>query len=263
MFAYLHPPGPDRAFGVAFTDRQGGVSAGAFGPLNLGRTDADDIAAVRENFVRVRKMLGVRRIVTVAQVHGNDVAVFDRQALDQWGPEQHLGSGATAIPLTRADAMITNERDVALCIRVADCLPIMLADEQAGVIGAAHAGRVGLAAGVLGKTVAAMRDLGARDIHTLVGPHICGACYEVPDQMRAEVSAVLAGAYAETSWGAPALDLGAAAVRQLGELGCSVERHDPCTRTDGNLHSFRRDGAGAGRLGGFIWLPAADSPAAS
>lgn len=258
MFSFLHPPRPDRAVGTAFTDRQGGVSAGAFGPLNLGRADADDIAAVRENFLRVRTTLGVRRIVTVTQVHGSDVAVFDRQAVDRWGPEPPVGSEATAIPVTRADAMITRERNVALCIRVADCLPVLLADDQAGVIGAAHAGRAGLVAGVLDKTVAAMRDLGARDIHTWIGPHICGACYEVPDRMRAEVSAVLAGAYAETAWGAPGLDLGEAAVRQLGALGCSVERHDPCTRTDENLHSFRRDGANAGRLGGFIWLPAAD-----
>lgn len=255
MFAFLRHPGPDHGVGVAFTDRSGGVSRDAFGPLNLGRTDVDEIPAVRENFRRVGLALGVSRFITLAQVHGPDVVVVDRALAESWGPEQHLGSEATGIPLTRADALVTDQPGVALCIRVADCLPVLFADPAAGVIGAAHAGRVGLAAGVLPNTVAAMRELGARDIRAWQGPHICGACYEVPAAMRDEIAASLPGAYAETSWGTPALDLGEAAARQLTAAGCTVERHSPCTLTTDDLHSHRRDGAGAGRLGALIWLP--------
>lgn len=256
MFSYLSRPDPVDKLGLAFTDRAGGVSPGAFGPLNLGRTDVDDIAFVRENFARVGDELGVRTFITVAQVHGPDVVVVDRASVMEWGPDQHLGSEATAIPLRRADALVTTEREVALCIRVADCLPVLFADPARGVIGAAHAGRVGLAAGVLSRTVDALRDLGAQDIRAWLGPHICGACYEVPRAMRAEISALLPGAWAETSWGTPALDLGSAAEQQLGELGCTVERRDRCTRTHLDLHSHRRDGAGAGRLGALVWLSA-------
>lgn len=254
MFSFLHRPEPVDRLGLACTDRSGGVSTGAFGSLNLGRTDVDDIALVRENFARVGAELGVQRFITLAQVHGPDVVVVDRPMLDEWGPEQHLGSEATGIRLRRADALVTTERGVALCIRVADCLPVLFADPERGVIGAAHAGRVGLAAGVLTNTVAALRDLGAREIRAWLGPHICGACYEVPAAMRDEISAQLPGAYAETSWGTPALDLGAAAEHQLQELGCAVERRDRCTRTHLDLHSHRRDGATSGRLGAIVWL---------
>lgn len=256
MFSFLHRPVPDLPVGLAFSDRSGGVSAGAFGPLNLGRTDVDDLVAVGENFERVRRVLGIGPIITLAQVHGPDVVVVDETVLAGWSERQHLGSEATGTPLRRADALVTDRTGVALCIRVADCLPVLFADVAAGVVGAAHAGRVGLAAGVLPNTVAAMRDLGATDIRAWLGPHICGACYEVPAAMRDEIGVQLPGAYAETSWGTPALDLGAAAEQQLQEVGCVVERHSPCTRTSPDLHSHRRDGAGAGRLGAFVWLPA-------
>ena len=239
---------------MAFTDRAGGVSQGSLGPLNLGRTDVDDLRHVRETFVRVGASLGVDRFITLAQVHGPDVVVVDAELLATWGPEQHLGSGATGTPLQAADALVTTQPGVALCIRVADCLPVLFVDSARGVIGAAHAGRVGLAAGVLPRTVDAMRELGAGEIQAWFGPHICGACYEVPADMREDVARGLPEAYAETSWGTPSLNLGAAAEAQLRALGCVVRREDPCTRTTPALHSHRRDGADAGRLGALVWL---------
>lgn len=256
MFSFLHRPAPDLPVGLAFSDRTGGVSRGAFGPLNLGRADVDDLSAVAENFERVRRVLGLGPIITLAQVHGPDVLVVDETLVAGWHERQHLGTEATGVPLHRADALVTRQRGVTLCIRVADCLPVLFADPAAGVIGAAHAGRVGLAAGVLANTVRAMRELGATTIQAWLGPHICGACYEVPEPMRAEIGSRLPGAYAQTSWGTPALDLGAAAEYQLQGLGCVVGRHAPCTRTSSDLHSHRRDGAGAGRLGALVWLPA-------
>lgn len=256
MFSYLHHPGPDLGAGVAFSNRKGGVSAERHGPLNLGRTDVDEPAAVRENFDRVRAALGVSRIITVHQVHGAEVLVVDEELASAWQLGRELGAAGSGVPLEEADALVTDQPDTALCIRVADCLPVLLADPAAGVIGAAHAGRVGLAAGVLPATVEAMRGLGAREITAWQGPHICGACYEVPDRMRAAVAAVLPGAYAETSWCTPALDLGEAAARQLARLECRVEHHSPCTRTSPALLSHRRDGAEAGRLGALVWLPA-------
>lgn len=256
MFDYLHRPDPGLTVGVAFSDRAGGVSADPLGPLNLGRTDADDVGAVRENFARVRAALGVSRIVTVDQVHGAEVLVVDDAVLADWTEGHELGSAGTGPPLAAADAMVTDRTDVALCVRVADCLPVLLADPDSGVIGAAHAGRVGLVGGVLPATVAAMRRLGARHIRAWLGPHICGECYEVPEQMRDQVAADLPAAYAVTSWGTPALDLGAAAAGQLAALGCRVQRRGACTRTSPRLHSHRRDGAGAGRLGALVWLAA-------
>jgi hypothetical protein len=123
------------------------------------------------------------------------------------------------------------------------------------VVGAAHAGRVGLGAGVLSATVAAMIGLGAGRITAWIGPHICGACYEVPADLQAEYCRTLPAAAATTSWGTPSLDLGAAAAGQLAELGCDVVRVDPCTRTTPSLHSYRRDGAASGRQAAMVWLP--------
>lgn len=255
MFSFRQKlDGADATLGVAFSDRDGGVTTGPMGSLNLGRTDVDELANVRENFDRVRAALGVDRIITLAQRHTPDVVVVDDDFLADWAPGQHLGSVETGRTLPVADALVTRARGVALVIRVADCVPVVFADADRQVIGAAHAGRVGLAGGVLVNTVAAMRDLGAAELTAWIGPRICGDCYEVPESMRAKISAQLPGAHSETSWGTPSLDLGRAAARQLESLGCAVRDVGECTRTTDSLHSHRRDGADAGRLASFVWM---------
>lgn len=253
MFHALIGPDTNRGVGAAFTDRHGGASAGDLGPLNLGRTEDDDLAAVETNFSRVLRAIEVDTVVTAHQVHGAEVLIVDADLLRRWGHRSHLGTRAGQDPLPVADAMVTTEAGVALCIRVADCVPVLLADPQAGVVAAAHAGREGLVAGVLSATVAAMHDLGARDVTAWVGPHICGACYEVPQDLAARVAASHPRAVSTTRWGTPSLDLGEGVEAQLGEMGVTTVRLDPCTRTEPSLHSHRRDGVRAGRLGGFIW----------
>ncbi len=245
----------DESVGVAFTNRHGGVSQGTMGSLNLGRSDVDDLAAVKENFTRVRTALGVTTVLAVRQVHGADVLVASDELVSAWSIERHLGSSRPQAPLPAADAIVSTAHDVALCIRVADCLPIMFADSHAAVIGAAHAGRRGLVNGVIANTVTAMRDLGADWITAWIGPHICRHCYEIPAPMVAELAEQFPMAAAVTSWGTPALDLAAVATAQLSSLGCSVTKAAPCTRTTGDLHSHRRDGRGSGRQAGFVWLP--------
>jgi hypothetical protein len=121
-----------------------------------------------------------------------------------------------------------------------------------GVIGAAHAGRPGLVAGVGPATVAAMRELGAEQICAWVGPHVCGSCYEVPAQMRADVAAVVPEAQAETSWGTPSRDVGAGVVAQLRAAGVDVVDASRCTREDDDLYSDRRQGTESGRLAGLV-----------
>lgn len=261
MFSHRNDPSAD-GVGVVFTDREDGHSRAPLGSLNLGRTDVDDLGALRANLAVVREALGVAEVVTLHQVHGTAVREVDGAFLAGWGADSWLGDAvAGAPPLPVADALVTTRRGVGLAIRVADCLPVLFADAAAGVIGAAHAGRVGLAAGVLPATLARMADLGAREITAWIGPHVCAACYEVPAAMRDDLAAALPGAWATTAWGTPALDLGGAAVRQLEAAGCRVIRVDPCTRETGTLHSHRRDGAAAGRQAGIVWLPGA-SPAA-
>lgn len=225
---------------VAFTDRHGGVSSTPFESLNLGFRAGDDPEAVERNFGRVADGLGLQpnSIVSMRQVHGGDTSFV---------------SAAPATPPT-ADGLITNEPGLALCVRVADCAPVLLADQSVGVVGCAHAGRVGLAAGVVPSIVAAMRELGADQITAFVGPHVCGSCYEVPAALRAEVAAVVPQAYSTTSWGTPALDLGAGVRSQLVAAACEVVETGGCTMESSDLFSYRREGRRSGRQAGLVSL---------
>jgi YfiH family protein len=225
---------------LAFTDRHGGVSTPPYASLNLGRSIGDSRFAVDRNLELVASALGVStsQIMVMNQVHSAHVAVID-------GPGD---------PRPRADAMVTTSTEVVLCVRAADCVPVLLADPGAGVIACAHSGRVGMTAGVVPNVVSQMRTLGATDITAWIGPHVCGSCYEVPATMRAEVVGLVPESFAETSWGTPALDVGAGVRAQLLDAGCAVVDRARCTLEDPNLYSYRRDGRASGRLGGLIRL---------
>ena len=149
---------------------------------------------------------------------------------------------------------------MALAVLVADCVPVLLADPVARLIGAAHAGRPGLAAGVVPALVVAMTKAGADParMHAMVGPSICGACYEVPAQLRAEITAAAPASWCVTRQGTPGLDLRAGLHAQLAALGVGagsgqVIDDARCTAESAELYSYRRDGK-TGRFAGVIWL---------
>jgi len=223
---------------LAFTDRHGGVSAPPYASLNLGRSIGDSPFAVDRNLELVASAFGASasQITLMDQVHSGDVAVID-------GPRD---------PRPRADAMVTASPEVVLCVRAADCVPVLLADPEAAVIGCAHSGRLGMTAGVVPNVVDQMRALGATNITAWIGPHVCGSCYEVPANMRAEVVVAVPESFAETSWGTPALDVGAGVRAQLLATGCTVVDRARCTLEDPDLYSYRREGRASGRLGGLI-----------
>ncbi|WP_264931394.1 peptidoglycan editing factor PgeF [Streptomyces sp. A012304] len=228
----------------AFTDRWGGVSAAPYEELNLGGAVGDDPDAVRTNRELAAKTLGLdpALVVWMNQVHGDGVAEVD----GPWGER----------PVPEVDAIVTTRRQLALAVLTADCTPVLLADPVAGVAAAAHAGRPGMVAGVVPAAVEAMVKLGAEPsrIVARTGPAVCGRCYEVPDAMRAEVAAVEPAAYAETSWGTPAVDVTAGVHAQLERLGVHDREQSPvCTRESQDHFSYRRDRT-TGRLAGYVWL---------
>ncbi|WP_330303920.1 MULTISPECIES: peptidoglycan editing factor PgeF [unclassified Streptomyces] len=228
----------------AFTDRWGGVSAVPYEELNLGGAVGDDPDAVRTNRELAAKSLGLdpAQVVWMNQVHGPDVAAVD-------GP--WLSSEIPSV-----DAIVTVRRGLALAVLTADCTPVLLADPVAGVVAAAHAGRPGMIAGVVPAAVRAMVELGAEPARIVArtGPAVCGRCYEVPEQMRADVAAVEPAAYAETSWGTPAVDVTAGVHAQLERLGVRDREQSPvCTRESQDHFSYRRDRT-TGRLAGYVWL---------
>ena len=153
-----------------FLGRRGGVSAGELAGLNVGYGSNDERAAIAENRRRaVNAVLAGAQLATVHQVHSADVVYVDQP----WPQEQR----------PHADAMVTDRPNLLLGILTADCAPVLFADVDAGVIGAAHAGWRGALAGVTDATIAAMERLGAqRDrIAAAVGPCIAQAWYEVDE----------------------------------------------------------------------------------
>lgn len=155
-----------------FFTRAGGVSEGLYAGLNCGPGSGDDPARVAENRGRVRDALGAVALLSCHQVHGADVLTVTAPWDDASRPN--------------ADAMVTNRPGLALGILTADCVPVLFADEAAGVVGAAHGGWQGVLKGVIAATVAAMTALGARPATTAaaIGPAIAQASYEVGPELR-------------------------------------------------------------------------------
>jgi purine-nucleoside/S-methyl-5'-thioadenosine phosphorylase / adenosine deaminase len=233
LFAHRSSTGP---VDLAFTDRYDGVSAVPFDSLNLALVGDDDPAAVERNLaLLLDEFAPGATLADMRQVHG-------RAVVEAGGPRADC------------DAIVTDRTDVVLMVRVADCVPVLLADPDAGVVGAAHAGRQGLVEGVVEACVARLRDLGARQVQAWVGPHICGACYEVPESLQREVAEREPASLSTTSWGTPGLDIGAGVRSQLQRAGVSVHDVSRCTLESADLYSYRRDGSAAGRLAGVIRL---------
>jgi YfiH family protein len=217
------------------------VSAPPFDSFNLGGGVGDDPAAVETNRSRlaIAAALPPSHLVWMQQVHGTRVVPVE-------------ASG----PLPGTDGIVTTRRDLALAVLVADCVPILAADPRAGVIGAAHAGRRGAADGIGRELLIAMAEAGADPaaMTVLLGPAICGRCYEVPAGMQREVEALLPGSACATAVGSAGLDLREGLRHQFTAAGVGEIRIDPrCTREDPELFSHRRSGR-TGRQAGLIWL---------
>jgi purine-nucleoside/S-methyl-5'-thioadenosine phosphorylase / adenosine deaminase len=225
------------------TSRPGGVSAGPYREFNLAAHVGDDPAAVAANRSRLAAGIGVPldRLLWMEQVHGTGIRVVDRPATE---------------PLPATDAVITAEPGLVLVVLVADCVPVLLADVEAGVVAAVHAGRVGAAGGVVRRAIEAMWRLGAEPANTeaLLGPAICGSCYEVPAELQSDVEQRLPGSACRTRDGGTGLDLRAGVAAQLSAIGVGRVIVDPrCTTEDPELYSHRRDGV-TGRQAGLVWL---------
>jgi YfiH family protein len=151
----------------AFFTREGGVSQGIYASLNAGQGSKDDPAHVAENRRRMLATLEAPALVTAYQIHSATTIV----AAEPWTREH----------APRADAIVTTTSNLAIGVTVADCGPVLFADENAGVIGAAHAGWRGAFDGIIESTVAKMEELGAHrgNIAAAIGPLIRQASYEV------------------------------------------------------------------------------------
>ena len=238
MFYWRSSTDTDATVELGFTGRSAGRGAGPYAGLNLGGHVGDDPGDVEGNRRALAGELGLprERVVFLNQVHGAAVVEVD----GPWVGEPPA-----------ADAVVTRAPDLAVAVLVADCVPVLLHDTAAGVLGAVHSGRPGMLAGIVGHAVAAMRDLGARSISATVGPSVCGRCYEVPEEMARTATARTAASAARSWTGTPAIDVAAGVVEQLAEEGVGIHWVPGCTREDDDLYSYRRDGR-TGRFAGVV-----------
>ncbi len=228
----------DEALDRSFTDRAAGHSTGRYAGLNLGGKVGDDPSTVEANRQTLAEAIGVDRdhLLFMDQCHGAEVAVVE-------GPQGGV--------VPQVDALVTTTPGLALVTLAADCTPILLWDKESDVIAAVHSGRPGLIAGIVAATMAVMRDLGAAQIRAVVGPSVCGRCYEVPEQMSEDAAEVAPSSRARSWTGTPAIDIASGVVDQLVSAGAEVSWVAGCTRENSALYSYRRDGR-TGRSAGVI-----------
>ncbi|GAB2502598.1 peptidoglycan editing factor PgeF [Promicromonospora xylanilytica] len=253
----MHPVDLGDGVHAFFTTGGGGVSpapwATAGGPgLNLGLNVSDSAERVAVNRSLAAERLGAP-VAFATQVHGDTV-------LDL-GPAERARWAAARPPATagEADALVTAERGLGLGVLVADCVPVLLADPVARVVGVAHAGRNGVLAGVVHRALDRLVARGADParVRAAVGPAVCGRCYEVPAAMRDEVAAAVPETFTTTREGTPGLDLPSGVVAQLAARGVAATRVERCTLEDLDLFSHRRASAAGtttGRQAGIIAL---------
>lgn len=251
----IHPVWPDlpASVGALATTRKGGASTGPYddgcggGGFNLGLHCGDDPQAVQANRAALQSLLPGRP-AWISQVHG--IGVVDAATV---GPGQ---------PVRVGDASISDQPGVVCAIMTADCLPVLFADLEGKVVGGAHAGWRGLCAGVLGATVAAMRERGAGEITAWMGPAIGPAKFEVGqdvlDSFLAQMPKDDAMACFAPYPGRPGkylADIFSLARRMLARDGIHrVHGGEHCTATERDtFYSYRRDGV-TGRLASLIWL---------
>lgn len=213
---------------MAFTDNRAGNLA-----LHVGDNPADVLQ--RRQALEGAAGLVPGSLRFMEQVHGTAVEMMEPDT-----------------PAPTADAMVS--KGLPLAVMVADCIPAVLVGEGPGgpVLAAVHAGRPGIANAILPAAVGTMRAAGAARIHAWLGPSICGSCYEVPAELRAEVAAQVPATWSTTSWGTPALDLPAGARSQLEAAGVTVDYSGPCTLENEQLFSYRRSST-TGRFAGIVW----------
>ena len=228
-----------------FFTRHGGVSQGPYASLNCSTSGQDDPACVAENRARAARALGFapERLLGLSQVHGVAVATVSEPWAGGCDP--------------RADAVVTDQRGLALGIVTADCAPVLLADPVAGVVGAAHAGWRGAAAGVLEAAVAAMVALGADSgrIRAAIGPCIAQPSYEVAGDMTATALAADPQAAAFLCPGRPGrwqFDLAGFCAARLARAGVAAvgrAEADTAAEPDRFFSHRRRTLAGGGPIG--------------
>lgn len=234
-----------------FPTRAGGVSEGPFASLNLGGSTGDDRGRVEQNVRRLAEAGGFdpARLFTVAQVHGDRVVE---------APAEDVPSGTLRPAFTEADGIVSAREGDTLGIRVADCIPLLIADPKRKQVAGVHSGWKGTDLQIAARAVECLVGMGSRpeDLYAAVGPHIRDCCYEVSDELAERFTERFGpGAVRRTEGQKPHLDLAFAVRSTLIDAGvpdAHVDLLPHCTACDARFYSHRRDRGATGRHMAFI-----------
>jgi YfiH family protein len=228
-----------------FTTREGGVSEGAFASFNLSLSVGDAREAVEENARRLLTGAGLSLgLSTANQVHGDGVV-------------EAVSGADPLVPLADADALVALEPGVAVGVRTADCVPVLLHDPDSGGVAAVHSGWRGTDLEIAARAVEALTRKGASPdrLIAVIGPSIRACCYEVSDELAGRFEQKFGKGVVLRDGGRAHLDLVAAIERTLARAGLrqvNVEPLSPCTSCDPRFFSHRRDRGQTGRMLSFI-----------
>lgn len=246
------PHGQTIRFG--FTTRSGGVSQDPYASFNLGIHVGDDLRAVQENR-RILERMFHSSLVWMNQVHGDRIA--DASSAREDNGSLNVGE-ADAIIVEVAG--IPDGESLGAVVMVADCTPLILIDSAGNRAAVAHVGRAGLELNIAGKVVTELLDRGsiASNIVAVIGPGICGRCYELPNEVVQRIENNFPGAQSTTSWGTPAVDIPSTLKIQLRNAGVNdVRVTDICTFESDDYFSHRaatKLRETTGRFGGVVVL---------
>jgi len=245
------------------------AEGGPYAGFNLALHVGDDAARVVGHRNRLARALGVGSSLDAA-VGGDDLSRAGIAWMNQVHSTSVAAARADATPT--ADALLLDTRaadpghadsrprasarpgPTAAAVLVADCVPLLLAGADGAVVAAVHAGRRGLLAGIVPAVLDALRVAGVdpAGVCAAIGPAICGACYEVPEQLHDDAAAIEPVCAVTTRWGTPGIDLAAGVTAQLRRAGVRhVTDVHRCTYEDDGLYSYRRDGV-TGRQAGVV-----------
>jgi len=236
------------AAGIAhgFSTRLGGVSVGPYASMNLGWSVGDDPRAVEENHQILAATIGHERsaLRLATQVHG--ASVLDADAVGRDRRSEPPGTGH--------DALVAREKGIAVGVRTADCVPILVADPTTGAVAAIHAGWRGVVAGVVPSALEVLapdRETRARLI-AVIGPHIRVDRFEVGQDVADRIAGASDPSVIQTGGAKPHVDLARAIRIQLQRAGLEASNVDDvggCTLNEAErFHSHRRDGERSGRM---------------
>jgi YfiH family protein len=246
-----------------FSTRIGGVSREPFQSMNLGNPSGceqqDTQANLQENYQALQDAIGASRMLRawVHQVHGRMVELLEHEPESEYGETLEAEIRDRYNGQLQADAIVTAEPNVLLTIRIADCVPILLASQDGRIVGAAHAGWRGIVGNVIDKTVRTMHEQGAapESLVAAIGPCISVENFEVGEEVAAEFARHDLGQAVQSQPGRkPHIDLQLAAKAQLERSGVTrIDGNELCTFRDAaEFYSHRRDNGITGRMAAVI-----------